>query len=141
MRFFYFMTLNNKYITLKEAAEISGYAPDYVGQLIRQGKITGRQQYFNVAWVTTEESLMRYIERYKKTGKQENAVLAARNFISKLFLEQNLFKIFKVIYFIILFCLAIFWLMLLYIIFTGIENHMTQGLTSRSFQINDESNI
>ena len=30
---------SEKMITLKEAAKISGYAPDYVGQLIRKGKL------------------------------------------------------------------------------------------------------
>ena len=43
----------DKYITLKEAAEISGYAPDYIGQLIRGGKLDGKQVFSNVAWVTT----------------------------------------------------------------------------------------
>lgn len=38
-----------KLISLKEAARISGYAPDYIGQLIRKGKIAGKQVYYNVA--------------------------------------------------------------------------------------------
>ncbi|MFH1193657.1 MAG: hypothetical protein V1661_01540 [bacterium] len=52
----------NKFITLKEAAEISGYAPDYIGQLIRKGKLPGKQVYCNVAWMTTEGSVRRYLE-------------------------------------------------------------------------------
>ncbi len=50
------------HITLKEAARISGYAPDYVGQLIRKGKLYGRQVYMNVAWVTTEAAVQEYIK-------------------------------------------------------------------------------
>jgi len=57
-----------KYISLKEAAKISGYSPDYVGQLIRQGKLQGKQVFQNVAWVTTEEAVQNYIERQKKGG-------------------------------------------------------------------------
>ncbi len=62
---------HKKYITLKEAAQLSGYSPDYIGQLIRQGKISGKQIYFNVAWVTTEEEINRYLQEKKdrKTNK------------------------------------------------------------------------
>ncbi len=52
-----------KYITLKEAAKLSGYAPDYLGQLIRKGKLRGKQIYLNVAWVTTEEALRDYMAK------------------------------------------------------------------------------
>ncbi|MFH1173486.1 MAG: hypothetical protein V1692_03065 [bacterium] len=40
----------SKYINLKEAAKIFGYAPDYldyIGQLIRKGKLPGRQIFCN----------------------------------------------------------------------------------------------
>ena len=51
------------YITLREAAAMSNYTPDYVGQLIRAGKIKGEQVYCNVAWVTTPEEITAYMER------------------------------------------------------------------------------
>lgn len=54
-----------KYINLKEAAEISGYAPDYIGQLIRKGKLLGKQVYCNIAWVTTEEAIHEYLAKNK----------------------------------------------------------------------------
>ncbi|MCA9365727.1 hypothetical protein KC723_02435 [Candidatus Kaiserbacteria bacterium] len=54
------------YITLKEAAQISSYSPDYIGQLIRSGKIKGEQVYMNVAWVTTEAEIMAYTNRLKQ---------------------------------------------------------------------------
>jgi hypothetical protein len=52
-------------ITLKEASKLSGYAPDYLGQLIRKGKLPGKQVYCNVAWVTTETAVREYIEKEK----------------------------------------------------------------------------
>ena len=55
-----------KYISLKEAASLSGYTPDYVGQLIRRGKLPGKQVFSHVAWMTTEEALHAYIEKNKK---------------------------------------------------------------------------
>lgn len=58
-----------EYITLKEASKISGYSADYIGQLIRKGKIPGRQIYTNIAWVTTEESIRDYLEKEGRGGK------------------------------------------------------------------------
>lgn len=55
------------YITLKEAAEIADYTPDYVGQLIRAGKIKGEQVYSSVAWVTTEAEVQAYLENKTRT--------------------------------------------------------------------------
>lgn len=50
------------YITLKEAAEIANYTPDYLGQLIRAGKIRGEQVYSSVAWVTTKDEVQAYLD-------------------------------------------------------------------------------
>jgi hypothetical protein len=55
-------------ITLKEAASISGYSADYIGQLIRAGKISGKQVYTNITWMTTAEAVM----EYKNKGKAED---------------------------------------------------------------------
>jgi len=56
------MTIKGKkHISLKEAAKLSGYSQDYLGQLIRNGKLPGKKVYVNVAWMTTEEDLRRYM--------------------------------------------------------------------------------
>lgn len=49
------------YITLREAASLTNYSSDYIGQLIRRGKIRGEQVYSNVAWVTTEAEVRAYM--------------------------------------------------------------------------------
>jgi len=49
------------YLTLKEAADKTEYTPDYIGQLIRAGKIEGKQIYSSVAWVANENSLKQYL--------------------------------------------------------------------------------
>ena len=59
-----------EYITLKEAGEISGYSPDYIGQLIRRGKLEGKQVYANVAWVTTKNALEGYLRDKGKGGRE-----------------------------------------------------------------------
>ncbi len=65
------MSKKSEYISLREAAAMSGYTPDYVGQLIRSGKLPGKQVFANVAWMTTEEALKSYMgdKKSKVTGK------------------------------------------------------------------------
>lgn len=84
------------YITLKEASERFGYAPDYIGQLIRKGKIEGKQVYANVAWMTTEEAMMEYVATLspqageKHTGKQDvpSRAFSLDRFIAAIFTEK-----------------------------------------------------
>ncbi len=71
--------IKEQYISLKEAAKISGYTTDYLGQLIRKGKIPGKQVYCNIAWMTTEEGLREYMEKNSgKNGSQTNLSLKER---------------------------------------------------------------
>ena len=72
------------FITLREAADFAGYTPDYVGQLIRAGKIKGEQVYSGTAWMTTKEEIQYYLSNKQRTVKPKNAS-------SKLFL-LNLIK-------------------------------------------------
>jgi hypothetical protein len=65
-----------KLISLKEAAKISGYSSDYVGQLIRSGKIEGKQVFSNVAWMTTEEAVQKYLRR-------EDGPAGSKNLLAK----------------------------------------------------------
>ena len=58
--------MKEKYISLKQAAKISGYAPDYIGWLIRNGKIKGRKVYSDFSWQTTEKALRNYQKNNKK---------------------------------------------------------------------------
>ena len=57
-----------KYISLKEAASMSGYSADYIGQLIRGGKLEGKQVFSNVSWVTTEDAIQEYLNKNKKSS-------------------------------------------------------------------------
>lgn len=66
------MTKKSEFISLREAAAMSGYTPDYVGQLIRSGKLPGKQVFANVAWMTTEEAVREYVgQKRTKTGGRE----------------------------------------------------------------------
>ncbi len=58
-----------EYLSLKEASELTGYSSDYVGQLIRSGKIQGKQIYSHVSWVTTKEALDEYMSASGKVSR------------------------------------------------------------------------
>ncbi len=49
----------SKFISLKKAAEISGYTQDYLGYLIREKKLGGKKVGRN--WFTTEKALEAYL--------------------------------------------------------------------------------
>jgi hypothetical protein len=57
---------------LKEAAKLSGYSADYVGQLIRAGKLEGKQVFSNVAWMTTEDAIQKYLRRLDEPAGNRN---------------------------------------------------------------------
>jgi hypothetical protein len=79
----------NSFISLKEAADLSGYSADYIGQLIRAGKIPGKQVYCNVQWMTTPGA----IEFYKKHAKEQKNSPMAYNF-RKFKMELGIIKLF-----------------------------------------------
>ena len=62
-----FSFFKKKYLSLKEAAEISGYASDYIGWLIRTGKVKGKRVYTGISWQTTEKAIKNYQKRKTKT--------------------------------------------------------------------------
>ncbi len=49
------------FLTLKEAAQLTDYTADYLGQLMREGKLEGFQVYTSTSWVTTEKAIREYV--------------------------------------------------------------------------------
>lgn len=90
------MKTDKKLISLKEAAQISGYSSDYIGQLIRAGKIPGKQVYCNVAWMTTAEDVVNYKnqseskDEIKKNGFIEYIATKKR----KVLMDLNVVRLF-----------------------------------------------
>lgn len=90
---------NGNWISLKEAARISGYSPDYIGELIRKGKIPGKQVICNIAWMTTKEAILEYKERQqkrekRKISKKEKFLEILGETKRRVFLQFEVFKIF-----------------------------------------------
>ncbi len=70
-----------RYISSKRASALSGYAKDYVGQLIRQGKIPGTR--VGRAWYADMEAIL------KHSGRLEQAVEPTREEIDRNFLVSR----------------------------------------------------
>jgi len=89
---------DSEYISLKEASKISGYSPDYIGYLIRTGKIPGRMVYTGVSWQTTREAILAYKNRQqRKKGKttfKEKVSESLSSFKRRAGFELNLLKMF-----------------------------------------------
>lgn len=88
------MVGKDEYISLKEAAEMTGYTPDYIGQLIRSGKISGKQVYLNVAWMTTREALLEYVEHKTKKPRELSYVEKIR---TRLLAPQTLVRAYTIV--------------------------------------------
>ncbi len=56
------------WITTNEAAELSGYHPDHLRELIRAGKIYAEKK--GNAWWVDRQSLLGYIRNIKKLGEK-----------------------------------------------------------------------
>ena len=103
------------YITLKEAAEIANYTPDYIGQLIRAGKISGKQVYNNVAWVTTETEIRSYLQ-------DKGRVAATSQEVTSAFLHP----IFKFLLYAVITAIAILLLLLQYVLYVSIDTKLNE---------------
>jgi excisionase family DNA binding protein len=56
------------WITTRKAGEISGYHPDTVRELVRDGKIKGKK--FGEVWQVSHNSLLAYMREQAKRGER-----------------------------------------------------------------------
>jgi excisionase family DNA binding protein len=60
------MTTNGgEWLTVNEAAKISGYHPEYIRELIRDSKITAKK--FSIVWMVNRESILAYLEKARNS--------------------------------------------------------------------------
>ena len=57
------------WISTTEAAELSGYHPEYIRQLVRQGKIQAEQKSFRF-WID-RDSLLHFLQETKKATRKD----------------------------------------------------------------------
>lgn len=109
------------YISLKRAAEISGYSSDYLGQLIRSGKLDGKQVFSNVSWVTTEEALTQYLSKENK-----GVIGASRSFSDVVTDPETLSAAYSIVVWIAIGILMVFALLLGYVLAVSIDHSISQ---------------
>lgn len=56
----------DEWITSTKAAELSGYHPERIRELIRDGKIEARK--FGTLWQVSQSSLLAYLKTAEKSG-------------------------------------------------------------------------
>ncbi len=56
------------WITTAEAAELSGYHPEHIRELIRDGRV--KAQKFATVWQIDRRSLLTYVNAVEKLGKK-----------------------------------------------------------------------
>lgn len=59
------MAINDDWITVQDAAKLSGYHPEYIRRLIRDNAI--KAQKVSVIWFIDRESLQNYIDKAKNS--------------------------------------------------------------------------
>jgi excisionase family DNA binding protein len=61
-------TDGGEWLTVQEAAKLSGYNPDYIRELIRQGKI--KAQKFSIVWMVSRDSFSEYMQKAQSMGEK-----------------------------------------------------------------------
>jgi hypothetical protein len=60
---------NDDWLTVREAANLSGYNEDHLRELIRDKKTIVAQK-FSVVWMVSRKSLLAYMAQQEKMGKK-----------------------------------------------------------------------
>ena len=61
-------TNGDEWLTVNEAAELSGYDPEHIRRLIRGREIDARK--FSIVWMVSRESLLEYVKKAQTWGKK-----------------------------------------------------------------------
>ena len=61
--------METKWLTVNEAAKVSGYHPEYVRQLVREGKVNAKK--FSIVWMVDKDSLLTYVKNQDKPTQDQ----------------------------------------------------------------------
>lgn len=131
------VSAKQEYISLREAAKLSGYTSDYVGQLIRSGKLPGKQVFSHVEWMTTEEALQEYTQKKRGSGKnqqtwKESVSAAIKALSARIRCEMEMPKLLTKVTYVIVALSLCFFLLLFYIFSTSLEREINQKAIERA---------
>jgi excisionase family DNA binding protein len=60
--------MSDEWITVSDAAKLSGYNKEHITRLIREGKIKAKK--FSIVWQVNRDSLEAYIAKTEKLGSK-----------------------------------------------------------------------
>ena len=124
-----------KYISLREAAEISGYSADYIGQLIRKGKLPGKQVFSNVAWMTTEDAVEVYMhDNTKSVASFEDSPVTL--FLERMMSTEQLTLTYRAVAWFAIVFLVMFVLFLVSVIAVTLDHRIDREYQDRINHIN-----
>jgi len=84
---------DSKRVSLKQASLISGYAPDYIGYLLRKGKIKGKRIFEKTFWQVSKKDLLSYCAKNREQIIEDEPSLAPlreRQVSQELILDSSL---------------------------------------------------
>lgn len=133
--------MKENYITLKEAAEVSGYSSDYIGQLIRQGKLPAKKIYSNIAWLTTEDAVLKYIDKVEARGNLASKVIDKSTQVGRL-IKINLdpFRMYKFLSYLGILIAGLLFLIIFYI-FSNVVDDKIEKRALNALIIDGYSNV
>ena len=62
------MVKNDEWLTVNQAAKLSGYNADHLRELIRDGKIKAHK--FSIVWMVDRDSLLAYKAKAQASGEK-----------------------------------------------------------------------
>lgn len=62
------MAINGEWLTVREAAKLSGYNPEHITRLIREGRIEARK--ISIVWLVDRKSLLAYLGKAQALGEK-----------------------------------------------------------------------
>ena len=63
----------DEWLTVNDAAKLSGYHPEHIRRLVRQGAITAKK--FSIVWMVSKDSLLSYIRDQQKPPQDQKPVV------------------------------------------------------------------
>ena len=58
----------DEWLTVNEAAKLTGYNPEYIRRLVRENKVQARK--FSIVWMVDRISLLAYLEKAQAMGEK-----------------------------------------------------------------------
>ena len=63
----------DEWLTVNEAASLSGYHPEHIRRLVRQGAVEAKK--FSIVWMVSKDSLLAYIRNQQEPPQDQKPIV------------------------------------------------------------------